>query len=89
MACGTARGARPTPDCDGTTRYRKFEQRIDPIVSNPAPIRMGTISIVIETYTWLLGVIQFPDPQERWCPGSDVRITLQHALLRTSEPKGH
>jgi hypothetical protein len=25
---------------------------------------MGTISIVTETYSWLLGVIQFPDPQE-------------------------
>jgi hypothetical protein len=24
-----------------------------------------------------------------WCPGSDVRIPLPHALLRTSEPKGH
>src|SRR5215470_1592196 len=23
------------------------------------------------------------------CPGSDVRIILQHARLRTSEPKGH
>jgi riboflavin kinase/FMN adenylyltransferase len=23
------------------------------------------------------------------CPGSDVRIPLQHALVRTSEPKGH
>src|SRR4029077_3096561 len=23
-----------------------------------------------------------------WCPGSDVRMTLPHALLRTPEPKG-
>jgi hypothetical protein len=24
-----------------------------------------------------------------WCPVSDVRITLQHAFLRTSETRGH
>jgi hypothetical protein len=43
--------AQPQTATGTTARYRKLEQRI----------RMGTISIVIETYTWLLGVIQFPD----------------------------
>ncbi len=28
-------------------------------------------------------------PPRCQCPGSDVRITLQHSRKRTSEPKGH